>query len=213
MSAVVRITVVDDHPLFREGVTRSLREIGGFEIVGEGATAADAERLAQIEKPDVMLLDISMPGGGLQAAANILAKDPDQKIVILTVSEANADLALALRTGVRGYVLKGVRSSSLAEILKSIAAGEKYVSPMLSAQLLNELIQPRKVDLVDQLSDREIGILSLVAEGLSNKEAAKRLFLQEKTIKHHMTRILAKLKVRNRTEAALLLHESKTKAS
>lgn len=213
MSAVVRITVVDDHPLFREGVTRSLREIGGFEIVGEGATAADAERLAQIEKPDVMLLDISMPGGGLQAAANILAKDPDQKIVILTVSEANADLALALRTGVRGYVLKGVRSSSLAEILKSIAAGEKYVSPMLSAQLLNELIQPRKVDLVDQLSDREIGILELVAEGLSNKEAAKRLFLQEKTIKHHMTRILAKLKVRNRTEAALLLYESKTKAS
>ncbi|MCV3206751.1 response regulator transcription factor [Mesorhizobium sp. YC-39] len=213
MSAVVRITVVDDHPLFREGVSRSLREIGGFEIVGEGATAADAERLAQIEKPDVMLLDISMPGGGLRAAANILAKDPDQKIVILTVSEANADLALALRTGVRGYVLKGVRSSSLAEILKSIAAGEKYVSPMLSAQLLNELIQPRKVDLVDQLSDREIGILELVAEGLSNKEAAKRLFLQEKTIKHHMTRILAKLKVRNRTEAALLLYESKTKAS
>ncbi|CCV04217.1 Two component transcriptional regulator, LuxR family [Mesorhizobium metallidurans STM 2683] len=215
MSAVVRITIVDDHPLFREGVARSLREIGGFEIVGEGATAADAERLAGNGQQDVMLLDISMPGGGLQAAANILAKYPDQKIVILTVSEASADLALALKTGVRGYVLKGVRSSSLADILKCIAAGERYVSPMLSAQLLNELMQPatRKVDLIGQLSDREIGILSLVAEGLSNKEAAKRLFLQEKTIKHHMTRILAKLKVRNRTEAALLMHESKTKAS
>ncbi|PTE07513.1 response regulator [Mesorhizobium helmanticense] len=213
MSAVVRITIVDDHPLFREGVARSLREIGGFEIAGEGATAADAERLARIEQPDVMLLDISMPGGGLQAAANILAKSPNQKIVILTVSEANADLALALKTGVRGYVLKGVRSSSLAEILKSIAAGEKYIPPTLSAQLLNELIQPetRKVDLIGQLSDREFGILSLVAEGLSNKEAAKRLALQEKTIKHHMTRILAKLKVRNRTEAALLMHESRNR--
>lgn len=211
MTAVVRIAIVDDHPLFREGVARSLREIGGFEIIGEGATAADAERLAQVGQPDIMLLDISMPGGGLAAAENILTKRPDQKIVMLTVSEANADLALALKTGVRGYILKGVGSSSLAEILNGVAAGEKYVSPTLSAQLLSDLIRPekRKADILAGLSDREVGILTLVAEGLSNKEVAKRLALQEKTVKHHMTRVFAKLNVRNRTEAALLMHQAK----
>jgi DNA-binding NarL/FixJ family response regulator len=210
MTAVVRITIVDDHPLFREGVTRSLRELGGFEIIGEGATAADAERLAK-GQPDIMLLDISMPGGGLAAAANILRQHPDQKIVMLTVSEANADLALALKTGVRGYILKGVGSSSLAEILNSVAAGERYVSPTLSAQLLTDLIRPdrQQADALAGLSDREVGILSLVAEGMSNKEVAKRLSLQEKTVKHHMTRVFAKLNVRNRTEAALLMHHAK----
>ena len=212
MTVVVRITIVDDHPLFREGVTRSLRELGGFEIIGEGATAADAERLAK-GQPDIMLLDISMPGGGLAAAATILRMHPDQKIVMLTVSEANADLALALKTGVQGYVLKGVGSSSLAEILNGVAAGERYVSPTLSAQLLSELIGPegRQADVLAALSDREVGILSLVAEGLSNKEVATRLGLQEKTIKHHMTRVFAKLNVRNRTEAALLMHQAKNR--
>ncbi len=211
MTAVVRIAIVDDHPLFREGVTRSLREIGGFEIIGEGSSAADAERLATIGPPDIILLDISMPGGGLAAAANILRMHPDQKIVMLTVSEANADLAVALKAGVRGYVLKGVGSSSLAEILSSVAAGQKYVSPTLSAQVLNDMFRPgnQKADLLAQLSERESAILALVAEGLSNKEVAIHLALQEKTVKHHMTRVLAKLNVRNRTEAALLMHEAK----
>ena len=213
MTAVIRIAIVDDHPLFREGVARSLREIGGFEIIGEGATAADAEMLAQARQPDIMLLDISMPGGGLTAAANILTRHPDQKIVMLTVSEANADLVSALKTGVQGYILKGVGASSLADILNGVVAGEKYVSPMLSAQLLNDLIGPekRQADLLAGLSDREAGILSLVAEGLSNKEVAKRLALQEKTVKHHMTRVFTKLQVRNRTEAALLMHQAKTR--
>jgi DNA-binding NarL/FixJ family response regulator len=122
-------------------------------------------------------------------------------------------LALALKTGVSGYVLKGVGSSSLAEILHCVAAGEKYVSPTLSAQLLYDLIRPekRKAHLFAKLSDREVGILSLVADGLSNKEVAQRLALQEKTVKHHMTRVLAKLNVRNRTEAALLMHEARSR--
>jgi len=204
---VVRVAVVDDHPLFRAGVARSLGELGGFEIVGEGSNARDAERLAEVAKAHIMLLDISMPGGGLEAAARILAMHPDLKIVMLTVSEANADLTAALKAGVHGYVLKGVGSASLAEILNSVATGDRYVSPALSAQLLNDLIRPdNKADLLAQLSDRELGILNLVGEGLSNKEVAKRLALQEKTVKHHMTRVLAKLNVRNRTEAALFMH-------
>ncbi|MDG4884162.1 response regulator transcription factor [Mesorhizobium sp. WSM4884] len=211
MNTPIRIAIVDDHPLFREGVARSLGEIGGFELVGEGASAEDAERLVRANAPDILMLDISMPGGGLNALASILSAVPEQKIVMLTVSETNADVAQALKAGARGYVLKGVGSKSLAEILRDVANGQSYVSPTLSARLLSDLLQPtgRKPDPLSQLTGREAEILRLVAEGLSNKEVAARLSLQEKTVKHHMTRVLAKLNVRNRTEAALLMHEAK----
>ncbi|MDX8442973.1 response regulator transcription factor [Mesorhizobium australafricanum] len=211
MSTSIRIAIVDDHPLFREGVARSLSEIGGFELVGEGASAEDAERLVRASTPDILLLDISMPGGGLNALAGILSATPDQKIVMLTVSETNADVAQALKAGARGYVLKGVGSKALAEILRDVAGGQSYVSPSLSARLLSDLLQPTgsKPDPLSQLTGREAEILKLVAEGLSNKEVAARLSLQEKTVKHHMTRVLAKLNVRNRTEAALLMHEAR----
>ncbi|TIR63238.1 MAG: response regulator transcription factor, partial [Mesorhizobium sp.] len=108
----------------------------GFELVGEGASAEDAEKLVRASAPDVLLLDISMPGGGLNALASILSAAPEQKIVMLTVSETNADVAQALKAGARGYVLKGVGSKSLAEILRDVANGQSYVSPTLSARLL-----------------------------------------------------------------------------
>ncbi|MFD2053914.1 response regulator [Mesorhizobium calcicola] len=211
MTGAIRIAIIDDHPLFREGVTRSLTEIGGFEVVGEGATAQDAERIVSTVRPDILLLDISMPGGGLAAVASILADHPAQKIVMLTVSEANADVTRALNAGVHGYVLKGVGSRGLAEILHTVAAGESYLSPTLSARLLSDLqsLQPTDgiADRLRQLTERQTEILRLVAEGLSNKEVALRLELQEKTVKHHMTGVLSKLNVRNRTEAALMMRE------
>jgi len=212
MNTPIRIVIVDDHPLFREGVTRSLAEIGGFELVGEGASADDAEQLAQTSAADILLLDISMPGGGLKALYAILAARPQQKIVILTVSEANADVAEALKAGARGYVLKGVGSKALAEILRDVADGQSYVSPSLSARLLSDLLKPggSKPDPLSLLTAREADILKLVSEGLSNKEVAARLSLQEKTVKHHMTRVLAKLNVRNRTEAALVAREARS---
>ncbi|MCA0013923.1 response regulator transcription factor [Mesorhizobium sp. B292B1B] len=216
MIATIRVAIVDDHPLFREGVTRSLSEIGGFEMVAQGATAQDAERIASTLQPDILLLDISMPGDGLASVAGILGANPGQKIVMLTVSEANADVARALNAGVRGYVLKGVGSRMLAEILHGVAAGETYVSPTLSARLLSDLqsLQPAngRTDRLRQLTGREAEILQLVAEGLSNKEVALRLALQEKTVKHHMTGVLSKLNVRNRTEAALLMREARDRA-
>ncbi|MER9298432.1 response regulator transcription factor [Mesorhizobium sp. M0621] len=213
MTGVIRIAIIDDHPLFREGVTRSLSEIGGFEMVGEGATAQDAERIAATVQPDILLLDISMPGGGLAAVAGILAGHPAQKIVMLTVSEANADVTMALNAGVCGYVLKGIGSRALADILRNVAAGESYLSPTLSARLLSDLQsqQPTNgiADRLRQLTERQTEILRLVAEGLSNKEVALRLELQEKTVKHHMTGVLSKLNVRNRTEAALMMREAR----
>jgi two-component system nitrate/nitrite response regulator NarL len=211
MIGTIRIAIIDDHPLFREGVTRSLSEIGGFEMVGEGATAQDAERIASTVRPDILLLDISMPGDGLASVINILASHPAQKIVMLTVSEANADVTKALNAGARGYVLKGVGSRALADILRNVAAGESYLSPMLSARLLSDVqsLQPANgiADRLRQLTERQTEILRLVAEGLSNKEVALRLELQEKTVKHHMTGVLSKLNVRNRTEAALMMRE------
>ncbi|MBZ9675790.1 LuxR C-terminal-related transcriptional regulator [Mesorhizobium sp. ES1-1] len=211
MSGPVRIAIFDDHPLFREGVSRSIAEVGGFLIVGQGATAAEAEAHAASGEQDIVLLDISMPGGGLEAAARILAKAPSQKIVVLTASEVDADVARALAIGVRGYVVKGVGANTLAEILRGVAAGERYVSPTLSARLLTDLMHQNKgkTDLVSQLSEREAEVLNIVAEGLSNKEVAIKLGLQEKTVKHHMTQVMTKLKARNRTEAAILLHQSK----
>ncbi|WP_163264743.1 LuxR C-terminal-related transcriptional regulator [Chelativorans alearense] len=212
MMAAIRIAVIDDHPLFREGVTRSLSESGGFEIVGEGATKEDALRITDAKRPEIVLLDISMPGGGLNAIEAILARHPGQKILLLTVSERTEDVATALNSGAKGYVLKGVGSRALAEILRAVAAGESYVSPSLSARLLSDLSArsglPPMTNPLATLTMREKEILRLVASGLSNKHVARRLDLQEKTVKHHMTRILAKLDVSNRTQAAMVLRDA-----
>jgi DNA-binding NarL/FixJ family response regulator len=210
LTTPVRVVVADDHPLLRDGVARTLEESGLFAIVGQCGSADEAIRLAQSLRPDILLLDISMPGSGLAAARRVGETAPDVKIVMLTVSEAGDDIMAALRSGAKGYVLKGVGSATLVEILTSIAKGESYVSPSLAARLLTEMrIGGRNTQnpLAD-LTRREEEILRLVAEGLSNKEVGLKLDLQEKTVKHHMTRILNKLQVRNRTEAAVLLRSA-----
>jgi len=210
MTAAIRVAVIDDHPLFREGVTRSLSEIEGFEVVAEGGSHEDALRIAENLSPDVMLLDISMPGGGLAAIPLILEIAPSQKIVMLTVSEAGDDVTTALQSGAKGYVLKGVGSRALADIIRTVASGESYVAPTLSAKLLtSRASEPaRKSDLIRDLTIREKEVLNLVASGMSNKQVARQLNLHEKTVKHHMTQIMAKLDVANRTEAAMVLRDA-----
>jgi two-component system, NarL family, nitrate/nitrite response regulator NarL len=208
----ITLAVIDDHPLFREGVIRALSEIDDFEVVGEGGSKEDALQIVNVHCPDIVLMDISMPGGGLDAIAPILDRRPDQKIVILTVSEASEDVIKALNDGARGYVLKGVGSRALAEILRIVASGENYVTPTLSARLLSTLsagpASPSKAEPIDGLTNREGEILSLVAAGLSNKRIALRIGLHEKTVKHHLTRIFLKLNVSNRTEAAMALRNA-----
>lgn len=205
------VAIIDDHPLFREGVARSLIESGRFAVLGQGSSRDDALRIAQNKRPDILLLDLSMPGGGLEAIAAVRQIIPDQKIVVLTVSEAVDDVVKALQDGVEGYVLKGVGSKDLLEVLGAVATGQKYVSPLLSARLLTDLstrLKQPAADPIADLSARERQVLDLVADGLSNKRIGRELDLHEKTVKHHLTRIFNKLQVNNRTEAAMVLRDA-----
>ncbi|MBZ7926449.1 response regulator transcription factor [Ensifer adhaerens] len=211
MMVSIRVAVVDDHPLFREGVTRSLSEIEGFEIVAEGSSKDDATQIAKNLAPDVMLMDISMPGGGLEAIPAVLEIAPSQKIIMLTVSEDGDDVTTALDRGATGYVLKGVGARALADVIRTVASGERYVAPTLSAKLLSSRTPAPsgKSGMVASLTPREREVLELVAAGMSNKHVAIELDLQEKTVKHHMTQIMTKLDVGNRTEAAMVLRDAR----
>jgi len=208
MSAV-RVVLADDHPLFREGVANTLADLGDFEVVGQGASATDAVNLVQNLLPDLVLLDISMPGSGIEAARRINLTCPVVKIVMLTVSEQDDDVMAALKAGARGYVLKGVGGEELVRVLHAIYNGDSYVSPSLAARLLAEMQPSGSAHEQDpsDLTAREEQILRLVARGLSNREVGQELQLQEKTVKHYMTNILQKLQVRNRVEATLVARE------
>ena len=209
MTDKLRIVIVDDHPLFREGVAGVLVSEPDIDVVGQGSSAAEAVQLATDLLPDIILLDIAMPGGGVQAARQIAAACPFTKIVMLTASEDEEDVTAALKAGARAYILKGVPARELVHIIRSVWAGEVYVTPALAVSLLSEMTKPviaeppRRTSVAD-LTERERQILERVAEGLSNKEIGAQLYLSEKTIKHYMTNILQKLQVHNRVEAALL---------
>ncbi|MBY5354519.1 response regulator transcription factor [Rhizobium leguminosarum] len=195
----ITIAIVDDHPLFREGVSRSLSEIGDFAVVGEGASADDAATLAASQRPDVLLLDVSMPGGGIDAISEIVVRSPETKVMMLTASEEVDPLLAALRRGAAGYLVKGIGSRGLAEAIRTVVGGSRYISPTMRAKIVERSLFVGRAS----LTPRETEVIELVAEGLSNKHIGRRLNLQEKTIKHHMTEILLKLGASNRTEAAI----------
>ncbi|CAN7232806.1 response regulator transcription factor [Rhizobium leguminosarum] len=195
----ITIAIVDDHPLFREGVSRTLSEMEDFVIVGEGASADDAATLAVSQRPDVLLLDVSMPGGGIEAISEIAVGSPETKVLMLTASEEVDPLLAALRRGAAGYVVKGIGSRGLAEAIRTVVGGSRFISTTMRAKIVEKSLFGRP----GSLTPRETEVIELVAEGLSNKHIGRRLNLQEKTIKHHMTEILLKLGASNRTEAAI----------
>lgn len=206
------IVLADDHPIFRDGLRRTLDETDGFTVLAVGENADDAVRLTREHRPDIAILDLSMPGGGIAATRKIAAEDDPPFIAILTVSEDSNDVADALEAGATGYILKGVTASALIGSLRRIAAGEGFVSPGLASRVLLSFksadhASPAASSL-DDLTHREEEILRRVAKGLSNREIADDLNLQEKTVKHYMTNILSKLHARNRVEAALIAHDA-----
>ena len=206
----IRILIADDHPIYRDGVVQSLEEAGEFSVVGTASSAAEAVELCAETRPDLALLDLSMPGGGLTAVKEIGAAGTAGHVAMLTVSEDDENVAEALRLGAIAYILKGVSASELRRILKGAAAGEAHVSPSLAAKVLTFMSkEPARKDAsrFDDLTKREEDILRLVAKGQSNKEVALGLDLQEKTVKHYMTTIMSKLHARNRVEAALMAHD------
>lgn len=207
----IRTIVADDHPIFRDGLVRSLEETGEFRVLGTGGTADEAVDLAAEHRPDLALLDLSMPGSGLTAVRRIREAGTAGQIAMLTVSEDDGDVQQALQWGAIGYVLKGVSAAELRGILKGVAAGEAHVSPGLAARMLAMMNRPRAAPArspLEELTGREEEILRLVATGQSNKEVARALELQEKTVKHYMTAILGKLQAKNRVEAAIIAHEA-----
>jgi DNA-binding NarL/FixJ family response regulator len=210
----IRVAVVDDHPMMRRGITETLSEEADIELVGLGGSAQDAVRLAKQERPNLMLLDITLPGGGIEAANEIARSCPDVKVVMLTVKDDRATVNAALRAGARGYIVKGVEGPELVSTLRTIHSGQSYVTPALAAQLLAEptVSGPASTaggPVAARLTAREQQIVSLLGDGLSNLEIAEQLELTESTIKHYMTRILQKLGFRNRTEAAIFARTGK----
>lgn len=205
MDEPIRVIVADDHPLFRAGVVEELGKNSDIEVVGLAANGGEAVRLAQEEMPDLILLDIAMPGkDGISAASTISLACPSTKIVMLTVSEHEDDLVAAFKAGAKGYVLKGVSGRELARVIRSVADGEVFVSQALATRLIMDLSEPKPSDPFEELTPRELEILQLVAEGLSNREIGEQLHLAEKTVKHYMTNVLAKLEVGSRVQAALI---------
>jgi two-component system, NarL family, nitrate/nitrite response regulator NarL len=203
----IRIAVVDDHPLFRAGVVFTLQSAPDMMIVAEGATAYEAVQIGRSHAPDIMLLDVSMPGGGIEAASELRLHCPLVKAVMLTVSENASHVSSALQSGVSAYVVKGCSGPELLRIVRGVQNCESYITPALAARLLTQPKTPRvepgmRATLC--LTQRENQVLQLLSEGLMNKEIAYKLRLTEKTVKHYMTELMQKLNVRNRVEAVLI---------
>ncbi|NOU05814.1 MAG: response regulator transcription factor [Hyphomicrobiaceae bacterium] len=206
MQNLIRVAVVDDHPMMREGIAQTFRREADIEVVGQGGSADDAVRLAEDLLPDVMLVDINMPGGGLEALKRIAVTCPAVAVLVISVRDDQQTVSAALKIGARGYVLKGVAGDELVRIVRAVTRGEAYVTPTLAARLLAEAGggSANDADKLTGLTVREEQILALVAQGKSNKQIAGDLDLSEKTVKHYMTNLMQKLQVRNRVEAALM---------
>ncbi len=213
----ITVLVADDHDLFAEGLIELLHRRSDLEVVGRASDGSQAVALARSLLPDIILMDVRMPGvGGLEATRRIKAELPVCRILILTVSEDDADLFAAIKSGAQGYLLKSTSIADLIRYIHATMAGEAAISGVMAAKMLNEFTRPesRSADplAADALSEREQEVLQYVAAGLSNRDIAERLFITESTVKKHLRNILAKLHVQNRVQAALLARDRRPEA-
>jgi two-component system nitrate/nitrite response regulator NarL len=203
----LRILLVDDHLLFRKGLAQLLDFQPDFEVVGEATDGLEAVEQARQLQPDLVLMDIRMPNcDGLEATRRIKAQMPDARVVMLTVSEGEQDLATAVRCGADGYLLKDLQPEALFERLRGVMAGETPISRSMTGKLFRQLAQQGRPvvqpEAASVLSARESEILGLIVQGHSNQEIGEELGIARNTVKNHLRSIFAKLGVRNRTEAS-----------
>jgi DNA-binding NarL/FixJ family response regulator len=205
----VRVVIVDDQELFRRGLTMLLAAEDDIDVVGEAADGDEATRIAARIAPDVILMDVRMPKqSGIEACIAIKQVVPTVKIVMLTMSDDEADLYDAVRNGASGYLLKDASIDQVAEAVRLVADGQSLISPSMAVKLLEEFKAmssggTKSVDLIPKLTGRELEVLNLVAHGLNNRDIARDLFISENTVKNHVRNILEKLQLHSRMEAVM----------
>jgi DNA-binding NarL/FixJ family response regulator len=206
----LRVMVVDDHALFRRGLEMVLSSEPDIELVGEASDGAEAIVRAQEVMPDVVLMDVRMPKrSGIEAAGEIKQLLPHAKILMLTISDEEADLYDAIKAGASGYLLKEIPIEEVAEAIRSVWAGQSRISPSMASKLLTEFAAISRASTerpqmpAPRLTEREMEVLRLVAKGLQNRDIAKELFISENTVKNHIRNILEKLHLHSRIDAVV----------
>ncbi|MFZ1287306.1 MAG: response regulator transcription factor [Candidatus Phosphoribacter sp.] len=206
----IRVLIADDHALFRRGLRTVLELDGDIVVVAEADNGTVAVERAEAVVPDIVLMDVRMPGcGGIEACLAIKERVPSARIVMLTMSDEESDLFEAVRAGANGYVLKDVPGDEIAAGIRAVQSGDSLISPSMASKLLAEFAHMirRETEIVGshlpKLTEREIEVLGLVARGLGNREIGKKLFISENTVKNHVRNILEKLQLHTRMEAAM----------
>jgi DNA-binding NarL/FixJ family response regulator len=198
----IRILVADDHPMLREGLVGVLSTQPDFEVVGEASDGAEAVRLAEALHPDVILLDLEMPGtDGVAALEGLRDAGSEARAVVFTAYDTDERILGALRAGARGYLLKGASRAEIFSAIRTVHAGGSLLQPDVTARLLEHIGRNDEGARAEQLTPRELEVLGLISQGLQNSEIAAQLFVTERTVKFHVSSILAKLGADNRTEA------------
>ncbi len=207
---VIRVVVADDHALFRRGLEMVLQSEPDIEVVAEANDGNEVVAVAEQHMPDLVLMDVRMPGrGGIDAARAIKDAVPHTKILMLTISDEEEDLYDAIKAGANGYLLKEIPIDEVADAIRSVAAGQSLISPSMASKLLTEFATMARKDAekpqlaAPRLTDREMEVLTQVAQGLSNRDIARELFISENTVKNHVRNILEKLQLHSRMEAVM----------